>query len=243
MKKLSFLFILVFFISLSLFAANPFSLPLSTVILDPGHGGHDSGATGFNKVEESIVYEIATLVKETLEKNTDLKVIISRGKDEFVSLEDRAFLANSLDYPVLSSAIFVSIHANAATIETASGYEIYTIVEGTKLDVLNSNSSLNAGFRFSSLRNSELSDYVFESSSHLSKCILNRISKSFSNMRNRGQKMENFYVLKNSNLPSVLIEVGFLTNEKEAKMLDTKDFKTKMANSIAQGIIDYSKSL
>lgn len=173
------------------------------VYLDPGHGGTDPGASGNGIIEKNLNLTIALGVRNKLE-SMGIKVYMSRDTDTFVSLQDIAAGANSVNPDV-----FVSIHQNSFSNTSANGIETYWY---------NNNNS------------KELATYLQD------KLIAN------TNANNRGVKKEEFYVIKNTSMPSSLVECGFITNAAEATNLKSTSYQNKIIDAIANGIQDYLKA-
>ncbi|WP_413161917.1 N-acetylmuramoyl-L-alanine amidase [Capilliphycus salinus ALCB114379] len=172
------------------------------VMIDPGHGGSDSGAVGVGGLrEKDIVMPISQQVAQILEQN-GVSAVMTRTDDRTVELEPRVQMANRL-----GATLFVSIHANAAYRAGANGIETFYYQTGYSL----------AGY----IQNSILTNF---------------------NMTNRGVKQARFYVLRNTSMPSVLVEVGFVTNTYDASILADPAQRSRMAQAIAQGILQYLKA-
>jgi len=172
------------------------------IMLDPGHSGDDFGAIYNNINEKDINLIIASLIYSQL-SNYNYSVYMTRYMDEYLSLNHRCKIANSIN-----STLFVSIHHNASKIVSANGFEIiyYTNSNDGKI---------------------------------LSNIILNELEKNI-NLNNRGLKeRSNLYVLKNTKMPSCLIECGFMSNKNELKYLLNPENQIKISNSITNGIITY----
>ena len=177
-----------------------------TIMIDPGHGGNDKGTIANDKTtfEKDITLKIGALVAQKLTKQKDVQAIISRNEDKYISLADRAKLANEQNVD-----LFVSIHLNGQTGGSdATGLETY-YTKGKD-----------------------------DGSYELAKQIQETIT-SYVDVRDRGVKTEKFQVLVESKMPAVLIECGFLTNDKEAKKLKDKSYQENLAEGIAQGILTY----
>ncbi len=173
------------------------------IVVDPGHGAHDPGASGFGIKEKDVVLDIGLRVKKKLEAE-GAKVIMTRSTDVFLELSERVAVAtkNNAD-------TFISIHANAAGSNAANGTETYWN-----------------------------SQYASADSKKLAESIQRELIKKL-NTRDRGAKQGNFYVIKNTRMKSVLVEVGFITNEQEAKKLADSAFKDDAATAIVQGIKNF----
>ena len=219
---------------------------LKTVVLDPGHGGKDPGAIGRRGVQEKEVnLSIALYLKRILEAN-GLKVVLTRDKDEFVSLKKRAEIANRN-----KDAIFVSIHANSTYKKkgTANGFEVYYLSE--KMDDYTRAVAKreNAVFQdapppLSSHANITLWDIIYTEnraeSIELAKAVLHGLEK-ITDLNNRGVKKANFFVLRSVDLPGVLIEVGFLSHPQEERKLASRRYQYLLARGIAKGIMEFKR--
>jgi N-acetylmuramoyl-L-alanine amidase len=223
------------------------------VVLDAGHGGHDSGNIGNGHSEKNIALKVTLGVGKALEANPNVKVIYTRKTDVFIELFERANIANKAD-----ADLFVSIHCNAHSSQ-ASGTETFVLGEkntGRNFDVakrenevifLEDNYSENyAGFDPSSPESTiaigiEQEVYVEQSIILARKIEDNFIGKA--KRKSRGLKQASLLVIRNTYMPSVLVEVGFLTNKSEGAFLNSKNGQTKMASSIKDAIVDYKKEL
>lgn len=170
------------------------------VIVDPGHGGKDSGAPGVGGIlEKDIVLSISQKVASLLEQK-GIKVVMSRTGDYFVDLEPRVELAAKV-----GANLFVSIHANS----------------------IDNRPDVNG-----------LETYYYDSGEGLAHTIHNSILQSI-NVANRGVRRARFYVLRKSSMPSVLVEVGFVTSPEEGPKLVDPAYQSRMAEAIARGILQY----
>jgi len=195
---------------------------IKVIVIDPGHGGKDSGAVrryrkglifSYKIREKDINLDIAKRVKRYL-KNTDTRVILTREKDKFISLKYRVGLAKKY-----KADIFVSIHANAAWDKKMRGIETYYPGRARNKSV---------SLRKESMK---LAESIHES--------LIRHMRA----RDRGIKNAMFYVLRNAYMPAVLVEVGFISNYYEAKLLRKSSYRKKVAQVIAQGILEYKNEV
>jgi len=245
--------VLLFISSLTSYTALHAQEEKFVVVLDAGHGGHDSGNVGNGHSEKNIALKVTLEVGKALAKNPDIKVIYTRKTDTFIELHERANIANRAD-----ADLFVSIHCNAHSSQ-ASGTETFVLGEkntGRNFDVakrenevifLEDNYQENyAGFDPSSPESSiaigiEQEVYVEQSIVLARKIEDNFISKA--KRKSRGLKQASLLVIRNTYMPSVLIEVGFLTNKTEGNYLNTKGGQSKMATAIKSAILDYKKEL
>ncbi len=179
---------------------------MKKVVLDPGHGGVDSGAIGGGYYEKTLNLAVAKLVKERLEKK-DIYVYMTRTKDTTMTLEDRVNYSNEL-----SPDIYVSIHTNSTVKEDSFGLETHY-------------------YKDDSYELAQKIHSVFASEKNLKKW----------ETKDRGVIKSCFYVINHTEAPSVLIEMGFISNLEERAKLLTKDRQEQIADSIAKGILEYLK--
>ncbi|WP_299100444.1 N-acetylmuramoyl-L-alanine amidase [uncultured Winogradskyella sp.] len=223
------------------------------VVLDAGHGGHDSGNVGNGHSEKDIALKVTLEVGKSLAKNPDIKVIYTRKTDVFVELHERANIANKAD-----ADLFVSIHCNAHSSQ-ASGTETFVLGEkntNRNFEVAKRENEVifleenfeehYEGFDPNSIESGialtiEQEIYVEQSIILARKIEDNFIGKA--KRKSRGLKQASLLVIRNTYMPSVLVEVGFLTNKKEGSYLNTKAGQTKMASAIKTAIIDYKEEL
>ncbi len=220
------------------------------VIIDPGHGGKDPGGIGYNGIKEKdIVLSVAKLVADRLKKDHhDLKVIITRNDDRFIPLEGRAKIANSVE-PSLNP-VYVSIHANVSYNKKTLGYETYYLTIDPKGEEARKVADMeNSVINYESIENKKYLDDIINrivdieyrrESIKLANNIQNSISDEVGSVSiNRGVKGAYFYVLKAVKMPSVLIEIGFITNRMEALNLTSKKYQKKLAKGIVDGIEEF----
>jgi N-acetylmuramoyl-L-alanine amidase len=181
------------------------------VVIDPGHGGKETGAIGFGVEEKDINLAIALKAGEILEEE-GINVEYTRTRDTYVGLSERAEIANDLN-----AALFVCIHSNASTSPSACGTETYYYAPMDNVDLF-----WQKGER-----------------SRLANCIQEELIDALDTV-DRGVKNNQAYtVLVKTEMPSVLIEVAFLSNERENDLLTSKNFQKKAAQAIADGILKY----
>jgi N-acetylmuramoyl-L-alanine amidase len=220
------------------------------VVLDAGHGGHDSGNRGNGYYEKKIALNIALKIGAQLEKNPAIKVIYTRKKDVFVDLIERANIANKAD-----ADLFISIHCDAFTSSRAFG-------AGTFVLGLHEN---ERNFKVAQKENSvifleenyeqkydgfdpndpeSVISLILMQETYLDQSIAaaSTIQKSFINnlkRKDRTVKQAGFVVLKYTYMPSVLVETGFLTNSSEGAFLNSSKGQNQMANAISKAILNY----
>lgn len=224
------------------------------VVLDAGHGGHDIGNNGNGYLEKKIALKITLEIGRLLSKQENIKVIYTRKKDKYIQLDKRAQIANDAD-----ADLFISIHCDAFTSSKAFG-------AGTFVLGLHEN---DRNFRIAQKENSVIfleDDYekkydgfdpnnpesvislLLMQEEYLEQSILaaTSIQNSFRgslNRKDRTVKQAGFLVLRNTYMPSVLIETGFLTNKVEGSYLNSKKGQNSMSKAISKAIIDYKNKL
>jgi len=219
-------------------------LKLSRVVIDAGHGGHDTGSLGpSGYTEKELVLDVARRLKELIEKEMETEVVMTRSEDEFVPLESRTQIANKEN-----ADLFVSIHANSSQTKSVRGVETFFLNFNTQSrEALTTASRENAA---SELGIHELQDLVkkimlndkVDESRELAQHIQSAMSKRL-NASNRGVKQAPFVVLIGANMPSILAEVSFISNPDEEKKLKTPTYRQQIAESLYQGIKSYAETL
>ncbi len=199
---------------------------LQTVVLDPGHGGHDKGAVGSYGYEKNFALDVARKLRPLLQAK-GLRVIMTREGDYFVPLEVRAQIANAA-----RDSIFVSIHFNATDRDpNATGFEIFSFTPR------GAPSTSDTSLTLSSL-DMQAGSTVDTQSMALSSCIYHSLLGHIPEF-DRGIKRARFAVLRLTRVPAVLIEGGFLTERGESELIAKNDWRTKLAQSISVGIQNY----
>ncbi len=227
--------------------------PLRTIVLDAGHGGHDSGAVGpGGLMEKELVLEVTKRVARMLTDRLGVKVLLSRDGDHFVTLRDRTSFANRD-----RADLFVSIHANAHRVVASEGVEVYFLSsEATDNAARQVAAAENSVVKFEKVANGgaagradivktilwELAQSEFQSeSSRLAETVLDSMTESL-RIPNRGVKQAGFYVLGGAAMPAILIEIGFVTNPKEEKRLKDSRYRDEIARAIVSGLADYKRA-
>lgn len=215
------------------------------IVIDPGHGGKDPGAIGrTGSREKDICLDIAKRLRIVLE-SYGLNVFLTRDYDRSISLEERARFANRRD-----ADLFISIHANANRVKSLSGFEVYYIsnrVDDSRRALVSAeNADLkleNASFGSQTLNlKATVWDIIYGQNRSESIELARHICKSISNnleTRVLGVKGAPFYVLKWTQMPSILVEVGFLSNSYEERLLRNGFYRQQIAEAMAAGIRNY----
>ncbi|GAB4336151.1 MAG: hypothetical protein Kow0037_16980 [Calditrichia bacterium] len=220
---------------------------IDTVVIDPGHGGKDPGAVGYNKLyEKNVVLPIALQLGTIIKKEMPgVKVVYTREEDRFISLRRRTQIANENN-----GKVFISIHANSNSKKRVSGFETYILGpekgDRAKEVVLKENSVIN--FEDSSSRQSytginqilaTMAQNAFSrQSEYLAELVQQNLHKEFRTLKlpNRGVKQGPFWVMVGASMPNILVETGFISNPYDAKILKTAVYQHKIARGIFNGL-------
>ena len=222
--------------------SNPFKI--GAILIDPGHGGKDPGASAVHTVngkkislqEKDINLSVGLKLYDYLRKSyPDKRILMTRNTDVFVSLSQRTEIANSVKLAPNEAILYVSIHVNASLDKNASGYEVWYLSPGYRRQVLNEDVSGDKDVN--SILNVMLEEEYTQESILIARFITEGIGTQVgSQSSSRGIKAEEWFVVRNANMPSVLIETGFLTNEKEALLLADDAYLQKLSFGIYNGL-------
>ena len=224
--------------------------PVRLVVIDPGHGGEDSGAVGPGGTEEKdITLSLARLLAARIEKKLGCTVLLTRDRDVFIPLEERTAFANRH-----GADIFISIHANAALNKHANGVETFFLnIEATDEDARRVAGFENSSSGASGVIGDDdgdlkfiLFDLVNTQSHHESARLAEFVHLSLLKLtqkENRGVKQAPFSVLAGATMPAVLVEVGFISNPLEERWLSNSKDQGRIADSITEGVVGFGKML
>ncbi len=224
-------------------------LKISRIVIDPGHGGHDTGTIGpHGLMEKDLCLDVALrLGREIEEKLPGAEVVYTRKDDTFVPLEERTAIANEA-----KADLFISVHANSSHDAAARGIETYY------LNFATSEESMAVAARENALAQSSMHDLqdiikkiarnekVEESkelASDIQDSLTHRLQLVSQDERNRGVKKAPFVVLIGANMPSVLSEISFISNPSDEKLLRKTDQRQRVADGLYRGIASYLDSL
>ncbi|HUQ91930.1 MAG TPA: N-acetylmuramoyl-L-alanine amidase [Bryobacteraceae bacterium] len=225
-------------------------LKVRRVVLDPGHGGYDHGSTGpGGLVEKELVLDVTRRLGALVEEYMGSEVIYTRSTDTFIPLEDRTSLAN-----VKKADIFLSIHANSSPIRTASGVETYYLSltsSRAAMDVAareNASSTQSISDLRELIQKIALRDKVDESREFAAKVQtaltkVNIAGTASKQKQDRGVKKAPFVVLIGASMPSILAEIGFVSNSREEAQLKKPEYRQKLAEALCKGLQQYAESL
>jgi N-acetylmuramoyl-L-alanine amidase len=230
---------------------------LFTVVIDPGHGGQDPGAIGPCGVKEKdITLAIALRLNSLLKGSSGIIPVLTRGKDVFVKLADRTKIANRKE-----ADLFVSIHCNSiggskALKDTTCGYKVFinspAEIEDDRLVAMKENSAIQfeqAGKTGDTAKSLELillsmlHNEFMKESQNFAGCIVDKMSRTISetSKQHTGLGQAGFYVLTGAHMPSVLVEIGYVSHPHECNRLQSRDFQDKVAKAIWQGVLAFKK--
>ncbi len=223
-------------------------LKLGRVVIDAGHGGHDEGTRGpTGLLEKDLVLDVALRLGALVEQRLGAEVVYTRSTDVFVPLEERTAIANRAE-----ADLFLSIHANSSPIKSISGSEVYFLSFATSKEALDLAGRENAGTNKSIhelqdlLKKIALNEKVTESQEFGVKVqrelyvTWNRLSGT---TRNRGVKKAPFVVLIGAQMPSILSEVGFISNPHDEALLKRGDQRQRLADALFRGVNAYASTL
>ncbi len=223
---------------------NSTMFKVGAILVDAGHGGKDPGALKTYKIngknvtiqEKDVNLKVAKLLGERLKTAyPDKQIILTRNKDVFLTLQERTEIANNVKVKEDEAVLFISIHVNSSLNKTSSGYEVWYLSPGYRRTVLDKSSTDDKSLF--PILNSMLEEEYTTESIMIAKFIMDGLQSQIGNeSKARGIKAEEWFVVKNSNMPSVLIELGFVSNEKEALLLNNDTYLKKAALGIYNGI-------
>lgn len=223
-------------------------LKLNRVVIDAGHGGHDQGTAGVKGLlEKDLVLDVALRVGRLIEDRLRAEVVYTRSTDVFVPLESRTALANEK-----KADLFLSIHANASTAPSASGVETYYLNFTESKDAMavaareNASSLATISELHDLIRQITLHDKAEESrdlAGNIQMSLFGLYARNFPGEHDRGVRRAPFVVLIGATMPSVLAEIGFLTNPKEEALLRKPEYRQKVAEAVERGVERYAGGL
>ena len=223
-------------------------LKIGKIVIDPGHGGHDTGTIGPNGLEEKdLVLDVSLRLGKLLETRLGAPVVYTRKDDTFIPLEERTAIANQE-----GADLFISVHANSSRDPDARGVETYYLNFTSSPDALDVAARENA---VSEKSIHELQDLVkkialkekieesHEFATDVESSLHSGLSVKNPGLRDRGVKKAPFIVLIGANMPSILAEISFVSNPGDERRLRTPEYRQKIAESLYRGIAKYVNGL
>jgi len=225
---------------------------IDTIVIDPGHGGKDPGAVGPGGTKEKdIVLNVAKELKKIIDARKEIKAVLTRDRDVFVPLRQRAAIADRAN-----GKLFISIHVNSNQNKRISGLEVYFLsaakTESAQRVADRENASIlledNPGYYsdksdiFSKIFSDMASNVFLKESQYMCKLMLDK-SRSATKQINRGVKQAGFYVMLGTQaiMPSMLFEIGYISNTNEEKMLRRVSYQKRIANAMYDAIMEFKK--
>jgi N-acetylmuramoyl-L-alanine amidase len=226
----------------------PPNIGVRKIVLDPGHGGKDPGAIGVGGIaEKDIVLAVAKKLAKKLKEEMGVQVVLTRTDDRFIPLEERTAIANAE-----AADLFVSLHMNASPNGEAKGLETYY------LDNTTDEASLRLAARENSTSRKNVSDLQFILSDltqnmkledsitlahRLHRSLVDSMSKRLNDVKDLGVKKALFYVLVGARMPSVLVEMLFITNKTEGRAMSQESYQNTVVDALYDGIVKYKNSI
>jgi len=213
--------------------------------VDPGHGGHDFGSSGYLKkvFEKDIVLQIAGRLAKKIRKKLPYEVLMTRNNDRYLTLEERTAIANTKN-----ADLFISIHTNDSGNQSTYGIETYF------LNLATDNAEITVAARENATSTKNISDLqtiltdimqntkINESSllaSYIQASSYNYLRSKYTHIKNKGVKKAPFYVLLGARMPAILIEASFISNPRECKRLTSARYQEHLCEGIVNGIRKY----
>jgi len=223
-------------------------LKIGRIVIDAGHGGHDSGTLGADGIQEKdVVLDVALRLGTLLHDRLGAEIIYTRSDDTFIPLETRTAIANKAQ-----ADLFISVHANSSPDESARGVEVYYLnftSDPTALDVAareNAVSDQSIHQLSDLVKKITLKDKISESrefASDVEGSLYSGLARGNAGLKDRGVKKAPFVVLIGANMPSILAEISFVTNPKDAHQLQDPDYRERVAESLYRGVARYEAGL
>ena len=219
---------------------------IGAILIDPGHGGRDPGAIATHRFddhtlalrEKEIVLETSLALHRLLSaRYPNKRVVLSRSDDRYLSLEQRTDLANGLLRDTGAAVIFISIHANASLSKVARGFEVWYLPDDYRREVILPGSSAAESPELAPILNTVQEEEFTRDSQLLAQSIVDHFQHRVGDRSlNRGVREESWFVVRNAKMPAVLIELGFATNEREAKLLADPGYLQTLAEAIYSAV-------
>jgi len=223
-------------------------LKVGRIVIDPGHGGHDTGTVGPSGLQEKdLVLDIALKLKTLVEEKLGSEALLTRADDTFIPLEERTAMANHSQ-----ADLFLSIHANSSRSRRVSGVETFFLdfassSEAEEIAARENSSAQKTIFELQDLvQKITLKEKIDESrelAQIVQKSVTSQLQKTHSQTRDRGVKQAPFIVLIGANMPSILSEVSFVSNPSDEKLLKSSSYRQKLAEALCRGIEAYAEAL
>ncbi len=219
---------------------------IGAILIDPGHGGKDPGAIAthtingkkINMQEKDIVLDVSkSLYSKLVTRYPDKNILLTRDTDIFLTLDERVDIANTVKLKENEAILYISIHINSAFSKDASGFEVWYLSPKHRRTVLTEESLSETDKDLMPILNSMLEEEYTTESILIAKSILDGMAAQVGSLsRNRGLKAEEWFVVRNVYMPSVLLELGFISNAEEAALLADSGYLNKLSLGIYNGL-------
>jgi N-acetylmuramoyl-L-alanine amidase len=223
-------------------------LKINRIVIDAGHGGHDDGTIGPDGVlEKDVVLDVALRLATLVNSRLGAEVVLTRSDDTFVPLTERTAIANEH-----KADLFLSIHANSSPAPAVAGTETFLLNLNSSPGAIsvaareNAGSDKSVGELRDLVQSIAQNDKIAESQTFaavIQSSIFTQAARANAAAHDRGVKKAPFVVLIGAHMPSVLAEIGFLSNPKDESNLNKPEYRQKVAESLYKGIAEYSQSL
>ncbi|MDA3950504.1 MAG: N-acetylmuramoyl-L-alanine amidase [Spirochaeta sp.] len=239
--------------ALGLFPPREQMRRIAAIYIDPGHGGKDPGAVGSgpggsadDRLEEKdVVLDVGLRLRDLLaERYPDREIVMSRDSDRYLTLEERTTIANAIETGPTETVVFLSLHANASLNRAARGFEVWFLPpEFRRRDLVNAEEAGVSDPDLLSILNTMREEEITIESILLARNVLAGIEARVGDRSpNRGLREESWYVVRNAKMPSVLVEVGFVTNAEEAANLRNTAYLQEITEGIYTGVNNFVRS-
>ena len=226
---------------------------IAAVFIDPGHGGRDPGAIGVHSIdgeqrrlhEKDLVLDVGLRLRTLLaQRYPDKEIVMSRDGDVYLTLEERTALANRIDVGPNESVIFVSLHANASLNRGASGFEVWFLPpEFRRRNLVDADEVGVNDPDLLSILNTMREEEITLESVLLARNVLSGLDSAIGGVSpNRGLREESWYVVRNAKMPSILVEIGFVTSREEFLRLEQEDYLQRITEGIYTGVTNFVHS-
>ena len=222
---------------------------VAAIFIDPGHGGKDPGAIGTHKkngktiriMEKTAVLDVGKNLHAMLTSTyPDKKILMSRTGDTYPTLDERVKMANRVKLGPNETILFISVHANASLKPQANGFEVWYLPQEYRRTVVDSQTIDSSNKNLLSAVNTIAEEELSMESELLAKSVMAGMNdKIGKDIPCRGIKQESWFVVRNAKMPSILIEIGFVTNPKEGELLSSPNYLQKISDGIYNGIKDF----
>jgi N-acetylmuramoyl-L-alanine amidase len=221
---------------------------IAAIVIDPGHGGKDSGAVGEHVInkkkvtlqEKTITLAVGKQVYELLKTQfPEKRILMTRTGDTYPTLEDRVSIANAIPLGEHEAILFISIHTNASFNKTARGYEVWYLSPEYRRNLVDAK-KFQESTEVLPIINAMLEEEFTTESILLAQSIVSQLDISLGDrLPSRGIKAEEWFVVRNAKMPSVLVELGFITNYQDAILMNDSAYLQKFSAALYKGIADF----